>query len=160
MAQRGEAGRILVRGPAGTVGMKSGSLPGTPWEKLFPRAVALIDEISRDGGIEDPFWAFGRRDRADVPLQPSAEQGHRYLPAPSAARASRRWRGSKPPPWHCIRSSAVTAVPPVTPVADDPAHPGAGHARWPLVALLLLGFSMPSRWRGQGRTRFHHFHPP
>jgi hypothetical protein len=28
--------------------MKSGSLPGGPWEKLFPRALALIDEISRE----------------------------------------------------------------------------------------------------------------
>ncbi|WP_407830908.1 hypothetical protein [Verminephrobacter eiseniae] len=125
------------------MGMKSGSLPGAPWEKLFPRALALIDEISRYGGIEDPFWTLGRRDRADVPLPPSAEQGHRYLHARSAARASRRWRRSKPPPWHCIRSSAVTAVPPVAPVAD-PADPGAWHARWPLVALLLAGFSMPS----------------
>lgn len=39
--------------------MKSGSLPGGPWEKLFPRALALIDEISRYGGIADPFWTFG-----------------------------------------------------------------------------------------------------
>ncbi len=30
--------------------MKAGSLPGGPWEKLFPRA--LIDEISRYGGIQ------------------------------------------------------------------------------------------------------------
>ena len=39
--------------------MKSGSLPGGPWEKLFPRALALIDEISRYGGIADPFWTLG-----------------------------------------------------------------------------------------------------
>ncbi len=39
--------------------MKSGSLPGGPWEKLFPRALALIDEISRYGGIKDPFWTLG-----------------------------------------------------------------------------------------------------
>lgn len=39
--------------------MKSGLLPGGPWEKLFPRALALIDEISRYGGIADPFWTFG-----------------------------------------------------------------------------------------------------
>jgi hypothetical protein len=29
--------------------MKPGALPGDPWEKLFPRALALIDEISRYG---------------------------------------------------------------------------------------------------------------
>jgi len=40
--------------------MKSGSLPGAAWEKLFPRALALIDEISRYGGIKDPFWTLGR----------------------------------------------------------------------------------------------------
>jgi len=39
--------------------MKSGALPSGPWEKLFPRALALIDEISRYGGITDPFWTFG-----------------------------------------------------------------------------------------------------
>lgn len=39
--------------------MKSRSLPGGPWEKLFPRALALIDEISRYGGIKDPFWTLG-----------------------------------------------------------------------------------------------------
>jgi len=39
--------------------MKSGLLPSGPWEKLFPRALALIDEISRHGGIADPFWTFG-----------------------------------------------------------------------------------------------------
>lgn len=27
--------------------------------KLFPRALALIDEISRYGGIKDPFWTLG-----------------------------------------------------------------------------------------------------
>lgn len=27
--------------------MKSGASPSNPWEKLFPRALALIDEISR-----------------------------------------------------------------------------------------------------------------
>lgn len=43
------------------MGVKSGSLPGGPWEKLFPRALALIDEISRYGGIADPFWTFGSR---------------------------------------------------------------------------------------------------
>ena len=39
--------------------MKPRSLPGGPWEKLFPRALALIDEISRYGGIKDPFWTLG-----------------------------------------------------------------------------------------------------
>jgi hypothetical protein len=39
--------------------MKSRSLPGGPWEKLFPRALALIDEIRRYGGIKDPFWTLG-----------------------------------------------------------------------------------------------------
>ncbi|QQB33146.1 nucleotidyl transferase AbiEii/AbiGii toxin family protein [Achromobacter deleyi] len=39
--------------------MKSGALPSGPWEKLFPRALALIDEISRYGGITDPFWTLG-----------------------------------------------------------------------------------------------------
>ena len=41
------------------MGVKSESLPDGPWEKLFPRALALIDEISRYGGIADPFWTFG-----------------------------------------------------------------------------------------------------
>lgn len=39
--------------------MKSGALPGGPWEKLFPRALALIDEIGRYGGVADPFWTLG-----------------------------------------------------------------------------------------------------
>jgi hypothetical protein len=39
--------------------MKSGPLPAGPWEKLFPRALTLIDEISRYGGIADPFWTLG-----------------------------------------------------------------------------------------------------
>ena len=39
--------------------MKSGALPSGPWEKLFPRALALIDEISRYGGITDPIWTLG-----------------------------------------------------------------------------------------------------
>jgi hypothetical protein len=38
--------------------MKSGALPSGPWEKLFPRALALIDEISRYGGTADPFWRW------------------------------------------------------------------------------------------------------
>lgn len=39
--------------------MTARSLPGGPWEKLFPRALTLIDEISRYGGIKDPFWTLG-----------------------------------------------------------------------------------------------------
>ncbi|MEQ7868324.1 nucleotidyl transferase AbiEii/AbiGii toxin family protein [Xanthomonas sp. WHRI 8393] len=39
--------------------MKPVALPGGPWEKLFPRALALIDEISQYGGITDPFWTLG-----------------------------------------------------------------------------------------------------
>lgn len=39
--------------------MKLGVLPDGPWEKLFPRALQLIDEISRYGGIADPFWTLG-----------------------------------------------------------------------------------------------------
>jgi hypothetical protein len=35
------------------------SLPVGPWQKLFPRALALIDEIGRYGGIKDPFWTLG-----------------------------------------------------------------------------------------------------
>jgi predicted nucleotidyltransferase component of viral defense system len=34
-------------------------LPGGAWEALFPRAMVLIDEIRRHGGIEDPFWTLG-----------------------------------------------------------------------------------------------------
>jgi len=39
--------------------MKPAPLPSGPWEKLFPRALALIDEISRYGGVADPFWTLG-----------------------------------------------------------------------------------------------------
>lgn len=39
--------------------MKPGPLPAGAWEKLLPRALALIDEITRDGGVTDPFWTFG-----------------------------------------------------------------------------------------------------
>ena len=34
-------------------------LPGGAWEELFPRALVLIDEICRHGGLSDPFWTFG-----------------------------------------------------------------------------------------------------
>lgn len=37
--------------------MKSVPLPEGAWEKLFPRALALIDEISRYGGIAE-LWSF------------------------------------------------------------------------------------------------------
>ncbi len=39
--------------------MKSETLPSGRWEKLFSRALVLIDEISRYGGIADPFWTLG-----------------------------------------------------------------------------------------------------
>lgn len=35
------------------------SLPGGPWEALLPRALSLIDDFAKHGGIEDPFWTFG-----------------------------------------------------------------------------------------------------
>lgn len=36
-----------------------GNLPAGPWEVLFTRAVALLDDIQRIGGIQDPFWTLG-----------------------------------------------------------------------------------------------------
>lgn len=39
--------------------MRSRKLPRGPWDALFPRALALIDDISKYGGIADPFWTFG-----------------------------------------------------------------------------------------------------
>ncbi|QHE85744.1 nucleotidyl transferase AbiEii/AbiGii toxin family protein [Hydrogenophaga sp. BPS33] len=39
--------------------MKPRSLPGGAWKKLFPRALALIDEIGQYGGLADPFWTLG-----------------------------------------------------------------------------------------------------
>jgi len=35
--------------------MKPGPLPAGAWETLLPRALALIDEITRYGGVADPF---------------------------------------------------------------------------------------------------------
>lgn len=35
------------------------TLPEGPWEALFPRAVQLVDEIRKHGGIRDPFWTLG-----------------------------------------------------------------------------------------------------
>lgn len=34
-------------------------LPRGAWEALFPRALALIDEVRIHGGIADPFWTLG-----------------------------------------------------------------------------------------------------
>jgi len=39
--------------------MKSKDLPDGPWKALFPRAMTLVDEIRRYGGIDEPFWTFG-----------------------------------------------------------------------------------------------------
>lgn len=39
--------------------MKPSVLPGGPWEALLPRALALVDEIGRHGGITRPFWTLG-----------------------------------------------------------------------------------------------------
>lgn len=35
------------------------SLPSGPWEVLFERALRLVDDIQRHGGLKDPFWTFG-----------------------------------------------------------------------------------------------------
>jgi hypothetical protein len=35
------------------------SLPSGPWEVLFQRALMLVDDIQRHGGLADPFWTFG-----------------------------------------------------------------------------------------------------
>jgi Nucleotidyl transferase AbiEii toxin, Type IV TA system len=34
-------------------------LPPGAWEVLFPRALQLVDDIQRYGGLADPFWTFG-----------------------------------------------------------------------------------------------------
>jgi len=34
-------------------------LPAGPWEVLFQRALRLVDDIQRHGGLADPFWTFG-----------------------------------------------------------------------------------------------------
>jgi hypothetical protein len=39
--------------------MKQRPLPTGPWEALFPRALTLLDDIGRHGGIADPFWTLG-----------------------------------------------------------------------------------------------------
>jgi arsenate reductase len=35
------------------------SLPSGPWEVLFQRALRLVDDIQRHGGLANPFWTFG-----------------------------------------------------------------------------------------------------
>jgi len=40
-------------------GMPARALPGGAWQALFPRALILIDEIRRYGGIDNPFWTLG-----------------------------------------------------------------------------------------------------
>ena len=35
------------------------SLPSGPREVLFQRALRLVDDIQRHGGLADPFWTFG-----------------------------------------------------------------------------------------------------
>lgn len=39
--------------------MKAGLLPPGAWESLFPRALQMIEEIRRHGGVSDPFWTLG-----------------------------------------------------------------------------------------------------
>ena len=39
--------------------MKVDALPSGAWQSLFPRALELIDEISKYGGMADPFWTLG-----------------------------------------------------------------------------------------------------
>lgn len=34
-------------------------LPAGAWQALLPRALVLIGEIRRHGGITDPFWTLG-----------------------------------------------------------------------------------------------------
>ncbi|HEL2978407.1 TPA: nucleotidyl transferase AbiEii/AbiGii toxin family protein [Stenotrophomonas maltophilia] len=34
-------------------------LPPGAWQTLLPRALVLIDEIRRHGGVADPFWTLG-----------------------------------------------------------------------------------------------------
>lgn len=39
--------------------MNAGSLPGGAWQALLPRALQLIEEIRKHGGVGDPFWTLG-----------------------------------------------------------------------------------------------------
>ena len=34
-------------------------LPAGPWESLLQKALTLVDEISKHGGVSDPFFTFG-----------------------------------------------------------------------------------------------------
>lgn len=34
-------------------------LPAGAWQALLPRALVLIEEIRRHGGVIDPFWTLG-----------------------------------------------------------------------------------------------------
>ncbi len=35
------------------------ALPSGPWEILFQRALRLVDDFRRHGGLADPFWTLG-----------------------------------------------------------------------------------------------------
>lgn len=39
--------------------LKQPSLPAGTWQRLFPKALDLIDDFTLRGGIADPFWTFG-----------------------------------------------------------------------------------------------------
>ncbi len=41
------------------MGVSRPSLPEGPWQPLFGRALALIEDFTRVGGIQDPYWTFG-----------------------------------------------------------------------------------------------------
>lgn len=34
-------------------------LPGGAWRALFPRALTIMDDIRRHGGLSRPFWTLG-----------------------------------------------------------------------------------------------------
>jgi hypothetical protein len=34
-------------------------LPPGPWHVLLQRALLLVDDIQRHGGLADPFWTLG-----------------------------------------------------------------------------------------------------
>ena len=34
------------------------SLPSGSWEVLFQRALLLVDDLQRHGGLTDPFWTL------------------------------------------------------------------------------------------------------
>ena len=39
--------------------MSGRPLPPGAWESLFPRALQMIDEIRKHGGVSEPFWTLG-----------------------------------------------------------------------------------------------------